>query len=70
MRACACLRDTVGLRPLPALAWLVVAALALFYAVAVRINGFIPSIFVLCFLAYVVVDRLKLIAMKKAALGR
>ena len=50
-------------------AWLVVTALALFYAVAVRINGFIPALFLLFFFAYVVVDRLKLGAMKKAALG-
>jgi hypothetical protein len=50
-------------------AWLVAAALALFYAVAVRINGFIPALFLLFFLAYVAVDRLKLTGMKKAALG-
>lgn len=48
--------------------WLVVAAFALFYAVAVRINGFIPALFLLFCLGYLAVGHLKLSMMKKAAL--
>ena len=46
--------------------WLLLAALALFYAIAVRINGFIPGVFLMGFLAYAAVSRSRLPALKKA----
>jgi hypothetical protein len=46
-------------------AWLLLAALALFYAIAVRINGFIPGVFLMAFLAYAAVARTRLPALKK-----
>lgn len=45
--------------------WLLLAALALFYAIAVRINGFIPGVFLMGFLAYAAVSRSRLSALKK-----
>ena len=46
-------------------AWLLLAALALFYAIAVRINGFIPGVFLIGFLAYAAVARTRLSVLKK-----
>lgn len=46
-------------------AWLLLAALALFYAIAVRINGFIPGVFLMGFLAYAAVARARLSVLKK-----
>lgn len=48
--------------------WLLVTALALFYAIAVRINGFIPALFLLFCLGYLAARHLKLSTMRKAAL--
>ncbi|MFL6719062.1 MAG: hypothetical protein ACJ8G3_22165 [Burkholderiaceae bacterium] len=45
--------------------WLLLAALALFYAIAVRINGFIPGVFLMGFLAYAAVARARLTALQK-----
>ena len=45
--------------------WLLLAALALFYAIAVRINGFIPGVFLMGFLAYAAVARFRLPALQK-----
>ena len=49
-------------------AWLVVATLSLFYATAVRINGYVPALFLLFFLGYLCFGQLKLSRSKKAAL--
>lgn len=49
--------------------WLLLAALALFYAIAVRINGFIPGLFLLGFLAYAAVARARLTALKKTGVA-
>ena len=48
--------------------WILVTLLSLFYAVAVRINGFIPAIFVLVLLCYLVISKYDLPKWKTVAL--